>query len=346
LRQAIIPFWLFLLFLSPAALAQTGFSKLIAWGQWASSTVPCPPGNSLPHIDFCYQLGYEGEEIDVMISKDNIPVVAHEVVVNGTNYSADHFTFEELQQLTIGTWQGAPVRIPTLEEALRTNGTRGPFMADMRVDSSLAWAVSNAVKQAGFDENLLAITAYGIEPGLVFKHTFPHARVFVKAYAYPADISRTNIDAIAAAGLDGVMLQMPEDGQSIQDFVDYVHCQGLRLTLFVHYGYHTLAQLQALVDVGTDYILTVHHDFRPLINWLAPDLQAPRLRFSFDLPHGEISLSWQHQRPYAHRLQSSSDLKHWADAGVAVDGTNAPTMVQCVVPMTGTKGFYRLGFEP
>src|SRR5882724_9633696 len=68
--------------------ASAQFSKIIAWGQGASATLPTPPGNSLEHIAFCYQQGYDGLEIDLQISKDHVPVVTHGVYLNDVSTDA------------------------------------------------------------------------------------------------------------------------------------------------------------------------------------------------------------------------------------------------------------------
>ncbi len=330
--------WLTLLSAGAAAFGSTNFTKLIAWGQVSSSTVPGPPGNSLAHINHCYQLGYDGLELDVQITVDNIPILAHDPSL---------YTFEELQQFNLGDWEGAPVRIPTLEAALRTNGSRGSIVIlDMRVASSMAGVISNAVKRADFDERRLAISAYDVDSGQVFKRTFPQARAFLKLYDYPQNISHALVDTVAAAGLDGLMLEEPNDGLPIQDFVDYLHYQGLKLVLFVHYASNTLPELQGLVDTGVDHILTVHHEMRGQVSWPAPSHELPRLEASFDALGKTLTLSWQPRLPYSHRVQTSADGEHWVDIVVAIDAAAAPSYVRCSVPADAAAGFYRLCFVP
>jgi hypothetical protein len=268
------------------------------------------------------------------------------VNINGTNYWPDLFTYEELQQFSLGTWEGKTVRIPTLVEALRTNGTRGPFMADIKVDGSLAWAVSNAVAESGFDTRRLFITAYGIAQGVIYKQTFPQARVFAKYYLFPTNVAWADVDAVAAAGLDGLMLQMQDAQHSTREFVDYLHWHGLRLTLFVHYTQDTFAALQQMVEDGVDYILTMHDEMRSQITWLRPDPQPPALQSWLDAAPGMQLLAWQHERPYPHRLQSSTDLVHWSDVVVPLSCSNAPLSIQCQVPIVGDRRFYRLCFTP
>ena len=327
--------------------ASTHFSKLIAWGQLASTIAPSPPGNSLPFIDQCYSLGYDGIELDVEVSKDEIPVLSHGVLVNGISTEASAYTFDELQQFTLGNWQGNPVRIPSLESALRTNGNRGSILIlDLRAADSSATAISNAVRQTATDERLLGIDTYDIHCAQVFKRSLPLARVFFKQYVYPKDVSLSLVDSVAAAGLDGLMVQEPVDGESIQNFVDYVHCKGLKLVLFVHYGVNKLSELQALVDSGVDYILTVHHEMYNEVIWPALPSQLPNLENSFDAAKNQINLRWEPELPYSYRVQTSSDGKEWLDCPVNLDATAAPFSVQCSMPANADCGFYRLKYDP
>jgi glycerophosphoryl diester phosphodiesterase len=256
--------------LLPSVRASLGRPRLIAWGQLASATLRSPPGNSLPAIDFSYELGYDGVEMDLMITRDQVPVLSHGEPINGVPVVINEHTFQELQAYTIGTWRGLPVRIPSLEAALRLNANRGPFLADMRIPETNAPQVLAAVQAAGFDEGLLGITAYSISSGLAFKRVLPRARVFFKAYIDPEDFPPSLIDAAAQAGLDGLMLQEPADLSGLPTFVDAVHCRGLALVLFVHYPANTLAELQAMVDAGADYILSVHHEFKDRLRWTPP----------------------------------------------------------------------------
>ncbi|WP_054708183.1 glycerophosphodiester phosphodiesterase family protein [Bacillus sp. JCM 19041] len=87
------------------------------------------PENTMPAIELAYDLGIEAVEIDIMVSKDGVPVVIHDYTVNrtteGSGYVVD-MTVAELKQLTANKtdnpdWediyaQYPDVTIPTLEE--------------------------------------------------------------------------------------------------------------------------------------------------------------------------------------------------------------------------------------
>jgi hypothetical protein len=271
-------------------------------------------------------------------------VLTHGLVINGTNRPATDFTLAELQTMTLGTWQGEPVKIPTLEQALRLNGSRGPLFIDLHVDVPTNY-VKDAVLAAGFDESLLGITA-DFNSAFVFKRAFPRARVVWKNYAYPSEISRAAIDLAASSGIDGMMLQEPLDGQAIANFVDYIHWKGMRLILFVHYAQNTLAQLQQMVDDRVDFILTVHHEMRSQLNWPGDDPNPAVLNCTYDSLQSLVRLYWRPQRPFPYHIQSSTDLVHWTELPLNIDCTEAPSLLKVQTSAGSAQRFYRLDFVP
>lgn len=82
------------------------------------------PENTMPAFDLAYQLGAEGIEIDIHLTKDRIPVLIHDETVNrttnGVGYIKD-FTFKQLQNLDAGSWfdkEFSDTTIISLEEFL------------------------------------------------------------------------------------------------------------------------------------------------------------------------------------------------------------------------------------
>ncbi|MEM7679594.1 MAG: glycerophosphodiester phosphodiesterase family protein [Pseudomonadota bacterium] len=82
------------------------------------------PENTLESIHTAADMGIEWVELDVKITKDEIPIIFHDDeldrVSNGSGNIADK-TLEELRELEVGSWFGesfAGIKIPTLEEAL------------------------------------------------------------------------------------------------------------------------------------------------------------------------------------------------------------------------------------
>lgn len=82
------------------------------------------PENTLESIHTAADMGVEWVELDVKLTKDQIPVIFHdetlERTTDGIGSIADK-TYQELQELDAGSWFGdsfSGIKIPTLEEAI------------------------------------------------------------------------------------------------------------------------------------------------------------------------------------------------------------------------------------
>nr|WP_085991969.1 glycerophosphodiester phosphodiesterase [Oceanobacillus senegalensis] len=83
------------------------------------------PENTLPAFELAYEMGAEGIETDVQLTKDNIPILIHDENIkrttNGIGY-VKNFTFAELQTLDAGSWfskKYAQTKILSLERFLQ-----------------------------------------------------------------------------------------------------------------------------------------------------------------------------------------------------------------------------------
>lgn len=82
------------------------------------------PENTMPAFELAYELGAEGIETDVQLTKDNVPILMHDEHVkrttNGIGYIKD-LTLNELKELDAGAWfspKYAGTKIVTLDEFL------------------------------------------------------------------------------------------------------------------------------------------------------------------------------------------------------------------------------------
>lgn len=82
------------------------------------------PENTMSAFELAHQMKADMIELDVLLSKDNVPVVLHdsflEGTTNGKGLVKDH-TLDELKQLDAGSWFSEKFKdekIPTLEEVL------------------------------------------------------------------------------------------------------------------------------------------------------------------------------------------------------------------------------------
>ncbi|MBM7569750.1 glycerophosphodiester phosphodiesterase [Aquibacillus albus] len=83
------------------------------------------PENTMPAFELALEMGADGIETDVQLTKDQIPVLIHDENVrrttDGTGFVQD-YTFEEIKNLDAGSWfseKFSGTTIPSLEEFLR-----------------------------------------------------------------------------------------------------------------------------------------------------------------------------------------------------------------------------------
>jgi len=92
---------------------------------WGFVDRDSPPENTLPAFRFGYAQGADAVELDVILSKDRVPMVIHDFSLErlaGTDVAVGDLTLRELKLLDVGSWKGerwAGTRIPTLAQVLR-----------------------------------------------------------------------------------------------------------------------------------------------------------------------------------------------------------------------------------
>lgn len=82
------------------------------------------PENTLEGIHTAADMGIEWVELDVKLTKDQVPIIFHDEILerttNGSGLVAET-TYDDIKQMEAGSWFGdsfAGIKIPTLEEAV------------------------------------------------------------------------------------------------------------------------------------------------------------------------------------------------------------------------------------
>lgn len=91
------------------------------------------PENSLKAFQLAVENGY-GIELDVQLSKDNIPVVFHDATLQrmcGVEGKVWEYTLAELKQFALAD---SDAKIPTFEEALQVIGGKVPIIVEYKLD--------------------------------------------------------------------------------------------------------------------------------------------------------------------------------------------------------------------
>jgi glycerophosphoryl diester phosphodiesterase len=111
------------------------------------------PENTLAAFNLAFELGADGVELDVSLTRDGIPVVIHDDTVDRTTNghgAVNQFTLAELQQLDASNrmekYRGE--KIPTLEQVLRAIGKRGLINIEIKSTGLKTDGVEGAVLAA------------------------------------------------------------------------------------------------------------------------------------------------------------------------------------------------------
>jgi glycerophosphoryl diester phosphodiesterase len=130
------------------------------------------PENTLAAFKLAFDMGADGIELDVELTKDGVPVVFHRGDLD--HFDQNHnthgrgsllnLTLAEVKQLDAGAWFNARFRgekIPTLEEVLSSVGSRGLIMIEIKWtavalrNAKLERATAKVIAQASNTRNLI-----------------------------------------------------------------------------------------------------------------------------------------------------------------------------------------------
>jgi glycerophosphoryl diester phosphodiesterase len=140
--------WFIMSYMPPASLS--AFSVIAHRGNSSES-----PENTLASFLQAIELGVEYIECDIHLTKDKVPVVVHDHILERTTDNnkpllINEITAEELSRLDAGSWYDqsfAGQSIPTLEQVLKLPfGTTG-LMIEIKDESSGEYEIAEAVAQ-------------------------------------------------------------------------------------------------------------------------------------------------------------------------------------------------------
>ena len=123
------------------------------------------PENTMAAFDKAVELGCSDMEFDVQLSRDEVPVVIHDNVVDVTTDGGGavaQMTLAELKTLDAGSWfspQFSGQRIPTLEEVLQRYSGKICMHPEIKTNSpELAAKVVEMLRTYGQDDRSVAIS--------------------------------------------------------------------------------------------------------------------------------------------------------------------------------------------
>ncbi|MDX1585968.1 MAG: glycerophosphodiester phosphodiesterase family protein [Balneolaceae bacterium] len=127
------------------------------------------PENTMAAFRGALEMNAEMIELDVMMSKDGIPVVFHDATLddhtNGTG-NLNEYTLEQLRELDAGSWFDSSFtgeKIPTLEEVLAF--AAGNIALNIEIKTE---AVSDEIENGVEEKSLALVKKYGMEEHVLF----------------------------------------------------------------------------------------------------------------------------------------------------------------------------------
>lgn len=145
------------------------------------------PENTAPAIERCIADGLEWAEVDVRLTKDGVPVLAHDSALDGRTDGRGNLseqTLEQLQSLDAGSWfarRYSGTRILTLNQALKlAKGRINLYLDCKRVDAK---SLVHAILEAGMERQVIV---YADPATLATVREASRSRVPILAKWHPA----------------------------------------------------------------------------------------------------------------------------------------------------------------
>jgi glycerophosphoryl diester phosphodiesterase len=235
------------------------------------------PENTLPAFDRGLSLGADGLELDVHLSRDGVPVVHHDALLDRTTDARGPIgerTVSELARVnacvgftrTVGSWDGDPAGVPTLREVLRRYAETRLIIEIKGSSTVLARAVVQEVREAGALERT-CIGGFSwralrevrrCEPRLATSASKPEVRVALYASWTGLIVRPGRYDTFQVPECAGVTRVVS------RRFVRLAHEADLAVQVWT---VDEPAHMRRLLDWGADAIITDR-----------PDLAIPTLR--------------------------------------------------------------------
>lgn len=222
------------------------------------------PQNTMPAFERAAELGADGFETDVHLTKDGIPVICHNHTINETSNgmgSVASYTFEELRKLDFGSYYAPEFKgtlIPSLDEFLELSKQADIEVMNIELKgpknkkTDVVPAIIDAVKRhnlsdrlliSGFDTYLLkAAKEYDHKVRIAYLYGFPHCD------NYP-----NMLFPIAHAKKIGAYALHPMGIFVNKAYVKSAHREGIKVNAWT---VNSEDRIRFMIDSGVDGIIT------------------------------------------------------------------------------------------
>jgi len=221
------------------------------------------PENTLSAMKLAWEQGADAIELDLWLSKDGKLVVFHDA--DTKRYEKEprkvpELTWDELQQLDVGSWKGEQFkgeRIPTLESILATVPSGRRAVLEIKCGPEILPELKRVLDASGKGSNDLAIITFKEDSLRESKKVFPDIEHYF-LYGYKKDPVtgqypdfREVVRVAREANAQGLDLHF--DWPITKNFLDEVRLAGLKLIVWT---VNDAAVANRLMELGVDGITT------------------------------------------------------------------------------------------
>jgi glycerophosphoryl diester phosphodiesterase len=219
------------------------------------------PENTLVAVRRAMEMRAEMVEVDILLSKDGIPLLLHDPsldrTTNGSGVVSD-YTVDELKLLDAGSWFGdqfAGERIPTVDELLEL--CKGKMALNLEIKTQ---AVTDTIEGGIVEKVVELVRRHGMERNVIFSSFDPRAIKHLKTIA--PDIAgailydnrlydgKHPVDIVSELGADAFNCHWRQVRPTL---VDSLHEAGVPLNV---YTVNVDTLMHQMLDMGVNGIFT------------------------------------------------------------------------------------------
>lgn len=178
------------------------------------------PENTMASVQLAWEQGADAVEVDCRMSRDERIVVIHDPDTKrtaGAHISVGSATFDDLQQLDVGSWKGRAwrnERIPALESVIDTLPRRKRLFVEVKCGQEINESLVDVLTKSEQSPAAFAVISYDLAVVQGVKHAMPGIAAYLVArFEHDETTNRWSptVDELVAtamsAGLDGIDIQ-------------------------------------------------------------------------------------------------------------------------------------------
>ncbi len=189
------------------------------------------PENTIASISKAIELGCDGVEFDIQLSKDNIPVVIHdntlERTTNGKGLVSD-YTLEELQKFDAGNSDFRGEKIPSLSDVINLVDGRTRLFIELKAEKSVKpviEVISHAVEKLGWNLDKFFILSFDHSQIIEAKKYLPILHTSALFVGIPITLAQIAVEA-EAWSINPCIHHLNKE------LVDDAHAKGLKVLVW------------------------------------------------------------------------------------------------------------------